>query len=269
MRMQARQEETEPQEDAPSPSSKGITEPVDDSSTDMSTETADAATATITTTIMNTPSTPTMDTTSTPTTGFYSKASSPVTQLVTSPSSPTTSSPMIQQVTAPSSPTFVAPLDPRKPASRLSLIKPKPNQLSPPLFPIGGSIAFEWQFDSATLVYPPANLTVDVTLNSDPTKVWSVANVSGSTTSVSWNTTSVNNNPATALFMGFYTLNIYDPTTGKQGMATSGRLIPSSDLRFGLYVPGASIPKADGTISSQSLQKVFSRTWNLGSFTKH
>ncbi|KAF9356841.1 hypothetical protein BGX26_004656 [Mortierella sp. AD094] len=72
--------------------------------------------------------------------------------------------------------------------------------------------------------------------------VWPVANVSGSTTSITWDTASVKDN---VLFMGFYTLNIYDAKTGKRGVATSGHLISSSDLRFGLYVPGANIPQTD------------------------
>ncbi|KAF9418665.1 hypothetical protein BGZ76_004345, partial [Entomortierella beljakovae] len=123
-------------------------------------------------------------------------------------------------------------IDPRKPASRLSLVNPKPNQSNPPLFPIGGQIEFEWAFDKSTLLFPPSNLTIDINLNSDPTKVWSIANVSGSTTSIKWNTANVARE--SGLFMGFYTLNIYDSLIGKRGVATGGHLIPSSDLRFGL-----------------------------------
>ncbi|KAF9104036.1 hypothetical protein BGX27_010262, partial [Mortierella sp. AM989] len=133
-------------------------------------------------------------------------------------------------------------LDPRKPASRLLLLKPKPNQANPPLFPIGGQIEFEWAFDNTTLVFRPEKLALDVTLNSDPSKVWHIANVSGSATSITWDTASVKDS---VLYMGFYTLNVYDAKTGVRGAAMSGHLIPSSDLRFGLFVPGAIIPKTD------------------------
>ncbi|KAF8932634.1 hypothetical protein BGZ58_006889, partial [Dissophora ornata] len=64
--------------------------------------------------------------------------------------------------------------------------------------------------------------------------VWPIANISGSATSVVWNTAAVTN---PSLFMGFYTLSVYDTKIGKQGVATSGHLMPYSDLQFGLYIP--------------------------------
>ncbi|KAG0253828.1 hypothetical protein BG011_006139 [Mortierella polycephala] len=135
-----------------------------------------------------------------------------------------------------------AVIDPRNPASRLTMIKPKLNQANPSLYTIGSTIVFEWAFDNATLVFPPVSLNIEAAFASDPLKVWPIANVSGSTTSVTWDTAGVNN----TLFMGFYTLHIYDSSGGKQGVVASGHLIPYSDLQFGLYVPGVKIPKADG-----------------------
>lgn len=83
------------------------------------------------------------------------------------------------------------------------MIQPKQNAANPPLFPVGANIVFEWAFDNTTLVFVPANLTVEVSLTSNPKMVWPVANISGTATSVVWNTaTAINPN----LFMGFYTL---------------------------------------------------------------
>ncbi|KAG0243770.1 hypothetical protein BGW41_001282 [Actinomortierella wolfii] len=114
------------------------------------------------------------------------------------------------------------------------MIQPKQNAANPPLFAVGNNIVFEWAFDNATLVFPPANLTVEVSLTSNPKTVWPVANVSGTTTSVIWDTGAVTFPP---LSMGFYTVSIYDPKLGKQGVATSGHLMPYSDLQIGLYIP--------------------------------
>ncbi|KAF8941114.1 hypothetical protein BGZ58_002220 [Dissophora ornata] len=94
-------------------------------------------------------------------------------------------------------------IDPRLPASRLTMIQPIFSQVNPPLYAIGNSIVFEWAFDNKTLVFDPVNLTVDATLNSDPTRVWPIANISGTTTTVSWDTAGAKN---PVLFMGFYTL---------------------------------------------------------------
>ncbi|KAF9360557.1 hypothetical protein BGX26_008838 [Mortierella sp. AD094] len=137
-------------------------------------------------------------------------------------------------------------IDPRRPVSRLSMIQPKQNTANPPLFSVGTYLVFEWVFDNTTLVFVPATLTVEVSLTSNPKMVWPVANISGTATSVVWNTGAVVN---PSLFMGFYTLyvamitrfnrgrSVYDPKIGKQGVATSGQLMPYSDLQFGLYIP--------------------------------
>ncbi|KAF9182950.1 hypothetical protein BGZ50_004612 [Haplosporangium sp. Z 11] len=125
-------------------------------------------------------------------------------------------------------------IDPRLPVSRLSMVQPKQNVANPPLFAVGSFITFEWVFDNTTLVFPPTSLTVEVRLNADPKMVWTVANVSGTATSVVWNTGAMT---SPVLFMGFYTLSIYDPKIGKLGIATSGHLMPYSDLQFGLYIP--------------------------------
>ncbi|KAF8959993.1 hypothetical protein BGZ46_001655, partial [Entomortierella lignicola] len=125
-------------------------------------------------------------------------------------------------------------INPQQLASRLSITKPKPSQMNPPLFPIGGQVDFEWSFDDSTLVSPPQVLTLDINMVSDPTKVWPLANLSGTSTKFTWDTTSVKDN---VLFTGIYTLNIYDANSGKEGMIAGGHLVPSSDLRFGLYIP--------------------------------
>ncbi|KAK5808185.1 hypothetical protein F5H01DRAFT_383293 [Linnemannia elongata] len=132
--------------------------------------------------------------------------------------------------------------DPRKAPSRLSMTYPKPNQVNPPLFAIGNPIEFTWEFDKATLTAPPANLTLQVTLNSDATMVWPIANISGTATSYTWNTANIQT--PSNLLMGMYTLNIFDAKIGKLGAASGGQLIPNSDLRFGLYVPESRIPGA-------------------------
>ncbi|KAG0017512.1 hypothetical protein BGZ80_008197, partial [Entomortierella chlamydospora] len=93
-------------------------------------------------------------------------------------------------------------IDPRLPVSHLSMVQPKQNSANPPLFPVGSYIVFEWVFDNTTLVFVPATLTVEVSLTSNPKMVWSVANVSGTATSVVWNTGAV---VSPSLFMGFYT----------------------------------------------------------------
>ncbi|KAI7827983.1 hypothetical protein BC939DRAFT_444217 [Gamsiella multidivaricata] len=131
-------------------------------------------------------------------------------------------------------------IDPRRPVSRLSMVQPKQNTANPPLFPVGSNIIFEWAFDNTTLVFPPTNLTIEISLSGTTKMVWPVANVSGLTTSVVWNTATVT---SPALFMGFYTLNVYDTNIGKQGIATSGHLMPFSDLQFGLYIPEPYIPR--------------------------
>ncbi|KAF9151842.1 hypothetical protein BG015_006137 [Linnemannia schmuckeri] len=149
-----------------------------------------------------------------------------------------------ESTTFPPSPALAAPpaggniitdVDPRKVPSRLSMTYPKPNQVNPPLFAIGNPINFTWEFDGATLTAPPANLILEASLNSDATKVWPIANISGIATSYTWNTANITT--PSSLFMGMYTLNIFDGKIGKLGAATSGQLIPNSDLRFGLYVP--------------------------------
>ncbi|KAG0051801.1 hypothetical protein BGZ83_003277 [Gryganskiella cystojenkinii] len=137
-------------------------------------------------------------------------------------------------------------IDPRRPVSRLSMIQPKQNTANPPLFPVGANIVFEWAFDNTTLVFIPANLTVEVSLTSNPKMIWPVANVSGTTTSVVWNT-ATNVNPS--LFMGFYTLSVYESKIGKQGVATSGHLMPYSDLQFGLYIPVGTIRPKNRSIN--------------------
>lgn len=93
-------------------------------------------------------------------------------------------------------------VDPRRPVSRLSMVHPKQNTANPPLFPVGSDIVIEWAFDNTTLVFPPFNLTIEVNLSGNAKMIWPVANVSGSATSVVWNTAVVN----PGLFMGFYTL---------------------------------------------------------------
>ncbi|KAF9098205.1 hypothetical protein BGX23_006809 [Mortierella sp. AD031] len=92
-------------------------------------------------------------------------------------------------------------IDPRRPVSRLSMIQPKQNTANPPLFSVGSNIVFEWAFDNTTLVFPPANLTIEVCLTSNPKMVWPIANISGVATSASWNTGAA----LPSLFMGFYT----------------------------------------------------------------
>ncbi|KAG0325059.1 hypothetical protein BGZ99_001097 [Dissophora globulifera] len=94
-------------------------------------------------------------------------------------------------------------IDPRRPVSRLSMIQPKQNTANPPLFAVGSNIVFEWVFDNTTLIFPPANLTVEVNLTGNIKVVWPIANVSGTATSVVWNTATASN---PNLFMGFYTL---------------------------------------------------------------
>ncbi|KAF9129980.1 hypothetical protein BGW39_003585 [Mortierella sp. 14UC] len=131
-------------------------------------------------------------------------------------------------------------IDPRRPVSRLSMIQPKQNAVNPPLFAVGSTIDFEWVFDNTTLVFPPANLTIEVSLTSNPKIVWPVANITGTATSIAWNTGAV----SPSLYMGFYTLSIYDTKLGKQGVATSGHLMPYSDLQFGMYIPEPYVPRA-------------------------
>ncbi|KAF9138415.1 hypothetical protein BGX30_009199 [Mortierella sp. GBA39] len=133
-------------------------------------------------------------------------------------------------------------IDPRLPVSRLSMVQPKQNSINPPLFPVGSNIVFEWVFDNTTLVFPPANLTIEVALTSNPKMVWPVANVSGTATSTSWRTDAV----VPSLFMGFYTLSVYDTKLGKQGVATSGHLMPYSDLQFGMYIPYIRLAESNG-----------------------
>ncbi|KAG0258063.1 hypothetical protein BG011_003546 [Mortierella polycephala] len=132
--------------------------------------------------------------------------------------------------------------DPTLPVSQISMVQPMHNVANPPLFAVGSFITFEWVFDNTTLVFPPEILTVEVRLN-DPKMVWTVANVSGTATSTVWNTGIVNN---PALFMGFYTLSVYDPKIGKLGVATSGHLMPYSGLQFGLYIPEPYTPRIGG-----------------------
>ncbi|KAF9935234.1 hypothetical protein FBU30_006319 [Linnemannia zychae] len=130
-------------------------------------------------------------------------------------------------------------IDPRRPVSRLSMIQPKQNTANPPLFAVGSNIVFEWAFENTTLVFPPANLTIEVSLTANSKMIWPVANVSGTATSATWNTGAA----TPSLFMGFYTLSVYDTKLGKQGVATSGHLMPYSDLQFGLYIPEPYVPR--------------------------
>ncbi|KAG0374878.1 hypothetical protein BGX24_009818 [Mortierella sp. AD032] len=130
-------------------------------------------------------------------------------------------------------------IDPRRPVSRLSMLQPKQNTVNPPLFAVGSNIEFEWVFDNTTLVFPPTNLTIEVSLTANPKMVWPVANVTGTTTSISWSTGAT----VPSLFMGFYTFSIYDTKLGKQGVATSGHLMPYSDLQFGMYIPEPYVPR--------------------------
>ncbi|KAF9427995.1 hypothetical protein BGZ94_003661 [Podila epigama] len=107
---------------------------------------------------------------------------------------------------SPGNSTIIGPssvIDPRRPVSRLSMIQPKQNTVNPALFPVGSNIVFEWAFDNTTLLVPPVNLTVEISLMSDPKMTWPVANVSGTTTSVVWNTAAATH---PGLIMGFYTL---------------------------------------------------------------
>ncbi|KAF9928170.1 hypothetical protein BGZ67_007118, partial [Mortierella alpina] len=80
-------------------------------------------------------------------------------------------------------------IDPRGPASRLTMLKPKLNQANPVLFPIGSRIDLEWAFDQKTLLVPPRSLTLEAALVSDASRVWPIANISGSATSAIWDTT--------------------------------------------------------------------------------
>ncbi|KAF9578328.1 hypothetical protein BGW38_005929, partial [Lunasporangiospora selenospora] len=107
--------------------------------------------------------------------------------------------------TAPGSNIISGPsiIDPRRPVSRISMIQPKQNAANPPLFPVGSNIVFEWAFDNNTLVFPPTNLSIEVSLSANPKMVWPIANVSGSATSIVWNTGTARD---PSLFMGFYTL---------------------------------------------------------------
>ncbi|KAF9977210.1 hypothetical protein BGZ73_006683 [Actinomortierella ambigua] len=146
-------------------------------------------------------------------------------------------------------------IDPRRPVSRLSMLQPKQNTASPPLFAVGNNIVFEWAFDNQTLVFPPANLTIEVSLVSNPKTTWPIANVTGTTTSVIWNTATVNQPP---LSMGFYMVSIYDPKLGKQGVATSGHLMPYSDLQIGLYIPEPYIPRSGASTVAASPSSSFS-----------
>ncbi|KAF9927083.1 hypothetical protein FBU30_003507 [Linnemannia zychae] len=161
-----------------------------------------------------------------------------------SPSSPSTSSTSPTNLMGvDSTNNTLTGTDPRKPPSRITIIKPKPNQINPPLFAIGYPIEFEWQFDKSTLSSSPTNLTLQVTLSSDPTKVWPIANISGTATSYTWNTDNIKT--PSNLLMGMYTLNIFDTKVGKQSVAGGvGQIIPNSDLRFGLYIPESKIPGA-------------------------
>ncbi|KAK3819187.1 MAG: hypothetical protein J3R72DRAFT_529277 [Linnemannia gamsii] len=152
------------------------------------------------------------------------------------------SSPSSTVISGSNSTNIIIGADPRKAASRLSLTKPKPNQASPPLFALGNPIEFAWEFDNATLSIPPANLTLQVTLNTDATKIWPIANISGAATSFTWNTANIIT--PSNLLTGMYTLNIFDAKIGKLGVANGGQLMSNSDLRFGLYVPGSKFPGA-------------------------
>jgi hypothetical protein len=82
------------------------------------------------------------------------------------------------------------------------MIQPKQNSMNPPLFAVGSNIEFEWAFDNTTLVFPPGNLTIEVSLSANPKMIWPVANVTGTATSTFWNTGAA----VPSLFMGFYTL---------------------------------------------------------------
>ncbi|KAG9062878.1 hypothetical protein KI688_005185 [Linnemannia hyalina] len=160
-----------------------------------------------------------------------------------SPSTPSSSVSSSTGISGTDSTNIIAGADPRKVPSRLSMTYPKPNQANPPLFAIGNSIDFTWEFDKPTLTAPPANLTLQITLNSDATMVWPIANISGTATSYTWNTANIRT--PSNLLMGMYTLNIFDAKIGKLGAANGGQLIPNSDLRFGLYVPESRIPGAN------------------------
>ncbi|KAF8928024.1 hypothetical protein BGZ47_001850 [Haplosporangium gracile] len=155
-----------------------------------------------------------------------------------------TSFPSVPALAAPAAGTnIITDANPRNVPSRLSMTYPKPNQVNPPLFAIGNPINFTWEFDKATLTAPPTNLILQASLNSDATKVWPVANISGAATAYTWNTASIKT--PSSLLMGMYTLNIFDAKIGKLGAAGGGQLIPNSDLRFGLYVPEPRIPGAN------------------------
>lgn len=108
--------------------------------------------------------------------------------------------------------------------------QPKQNTANPPLFPVGSNIVFEWLFDNATLVFPPANLTVEISLTSNPKMIWPVANVSGTATSVVWNTATVMN---PSLFMGYYTL--YDTFFFQHDERFLYQLVKRHQLTF--YLP--------------------------------
>ncbi|KAG0297159.1 hypothetical protein BGZ96_007520 [Linnemannia gamsii] len=178
----------------------------------------------------------------TPNPGHAPASVAPAAEAKSSPSISSSSSPLSSNssaaITGTNSTNIITGVDPRKAPSRLTLTYPKPNQVNLPLFAIGNPIDFTWEFDKATLTAPPANLTLQATLNSDATRIWPIANISGTATSYTWNT-------ASNLLMGMYTLNIFDAKIGKLGTASGGQLIPNSDLRFGLYIPESRIPGAN------------------------
>ncbi|KAF9286923.1 hypothetical protein BGZ68_002409 [Mortierella alpina] len=93
-------------------------------------------------------------------------------------------------------------VDNRSPASRVTMLKPKLNQANPLLFPIGSRIDLEWAFDQKTLLSPPRSLTLEAALVSDSSRLWPIANLSGSATSTIWDTAKVKEH----LPMGLYTL---------------------------------------------------------------
>ncbi|KAG0317808.1 hypothetical protein BGZ97_004832 [Linnemannia gamsii] len=160
----------------------------------------------------------------------------------TSLSSPSLSSNSSTGISGTNSTNIITGADLRQPPSRLTLTYPKPSQANLPLFAIGNSIDFTWKFDKATLTAPPVSLTLQVTLNSDATWIWPIANISGTSTSYTWNTANIKT--PSNLLMGVYTFNIFDAKIGKLGTASGGQLMPNSDLRFGLYIPESRIPGA-------------------------
>jgi hypothetical protein len=117
---------------------------------------------------------------------------------------------------------------------------PKPNSVSPPLFPIGVDITFSWHYDQY-LLQKPVNLTIEAyTANN---AIWTIGQgLPGSLTNYTW-TAQEQNNITNPLQMSLYTLRIFDGAVGRFGRPPNGGYLATYvGLRFGLYHPEAYTP---------------------------